>query len=69
MTTQLELIKNKTAAEMAEYVYNLIDNPGCDVCPARGEFCKKRPKSRCEEILEDFFNSKVKRTQYKKTGR
>lgn len=61
MTTQLELVKNKTAVEMAEFVYSLIDNPSCEACPARGEFCKKRPKSPCQEILEDFFNSKVKR--------
>lgn len=61
MTTQLEILQKKTAKEMAKFVYQLIDNPSCDACPAKGDFCKKRPKAQCEEILEDYFNSKVKR--------
>lgn len=64
MTTQLELIKNKNSKEMAEFIYGLINNPGCEACPAIGEFCRKRPKAHCEEILEDFFNSSIKR-QYR----
>lgn len=61
MATQLELMRQKTAREMAEFVTNLIDNSECNACPAKGTFCRKRPKAECVEILEDFFNSKVKR--------
>lgn len=64
MTTQLELLKTKDAHEMSLFIYELINNPGCEACPARGEFCRKRPKAQCEEILEDFFNSRIKR-QYR----
>lgn len=66
MTTQLELLQSKTAYEMAEYVNWLLNSDGCSSCPANGLFCKKRPRSSCIEILEDYFNSKVKRRQTKK---
>lgn len=65
MSTQLELIQNKNAREMAEYVMNIIDSSECEACPAKGIFCKKRPKLECVDILEEFYNSKVKRN-YKK---
>lgn len=65
MTTQLEALQSKNAREMAEYITNIIDNSECDACPAKGKFCSKRPKAECVDILEDFFNSKIKRS-YKK---
>lgn len=60
MPTQLELIQKKTAREMAKFVTELIDSAECNACPAKGKFCRKRPKANCVEILEEFFNSKVK---------
>ena len=63
MPTQIEIIQSKTPREMAEFVTNLIDSTECDGCPAKGDFCRKRPKAECVDILEEFYSSKVKRVR------
>ena len=61
MKTQLEILQSKSAREMAEFMLNVIDSSECEACLANGKFCRKRPKAKCVDILEEFYNSKVKK--------
>lgn len=66
MTTQLDLMREKSSREMAELIYNIIDSPGCDSCPVEKEFCRKMPRANCIEIIEKFLDSKVKKNKISK---